>query len=197
MKQNITLVLISTMLSVLIGCQQHSERALPTEEDHNRFVQVENSSEQPNKDLTNEQIANHLADVAASVPNVHNATAVIAGPYAVVGIDVDKDLDRSRVGTVKYTVSEALRHDPYGKTAIVIADGDIYERIRHMGDKIQQGYPVQGVIDELAGIIARYMPDMPLPKNQPTEPDRNKEILPKHKDDQLDDIQDEQSNHKK
>src|SRR5699024_11699221 len=59
--------------------------------------------------------ADHLANVAGDVPNVKDATAVVAGPYAVVGIDVDKDLDRSRVGTIKYSVTEALQHDPYGK----------------------------------------------------------------------------------
>ena len=40
----------------------------------------------------------HLANLAASVPDVKKATALALGDYAVVAIDVDKDLDRSKVG---------------------------------------------------------------------------------------------------
>src|SRR5690625_7179540 len=82
-------------------------------------MQIENSQPNDNPPVENDQISNHLAKVANQVPNVNNATAIVAGPYAVVAIDVDKELDRSRVGTIKYSVSEALQHDPYGKTAVV------------------------------------------------------------------------------
>lgn len=98
----------------------------------------------------------------------------MAGPYAVVGIDVDKDLDRSRVGSIKYAVLEALQKDPYGKTAVVVADGDVVERIRSMSDKAGQGYPVQGFVDELSAIVGRYMPDFPINEDRPKERDQNK-----------------------
>src|SRR5699024_2457091 len=105
------------------------------------IIHVKDSSIEENQQFENKDIATHLANVASDVPNVHDAAAIVAGPYAVVGIDVDGTLDRSRVGTIKYTVSEALQHDPYGKTAVVIADADIMERIRSMRQNIQDGYP--------------------------------------------------------
>ncbi|WP_026570493.1 YhcN/YlaJ family sporulation lipoprotein [Sediminibacillus sp. JSM 1682029] len=179
---------------VLIGCQQ--EESLPDQENQDPTIQVENSDpgDGQQKNYTNQEIADHLASLAADVPNVNDASSVVAGPYAVVGIDVDKDLDRSRVSTIKYSVAEALHHDPYGKTAVVIADADGMERIRHMADKIQQGHPVQGFVDELSAVVGRYMPEIPINDDQPEEPDQNKEVIPKKDQQELDDIENDQSN---
>src|SRR5690625_7022580 len=141
-------------------------------------MQIENSQPNDNPPVENDQISNHLAKVANQVPNVNNATAIVAGPYAVVAIDVDKELDRSRVGTIKYSVSEALQHDPYGKTDAVVADADATERIRSMTRKMQDGYPVQGIIDELSAIVGRSMPNFPINENKPEESDQNKESIP-------------------
>lgn len=185
-------------LFIVVGCQQNDNNSLGTEEqNNNQYVQVENSDPTKKLNLSNGEIAAHLAKVANDVPNINNATAVVAGPYAVVGIDVDKDLDRSRVGTIKYAVTEALQHDPYGKTAVVVADADVVERIRGMSNKMKQGHPVHGVVDELAAIVGRYMPDFPISEDQPEEPDQNKKVIPKKDKQKLDDIQEEQSNHKK
>ncbi|WP_077325935.1 YhcN/YlaJ family sporulation lipoprotein [Virgibacillus siamensis] len=182
---------------LLTGCQQNQgEQSLPNEDQNNndRIVQIDDSDPMDKQNLSNGEIAQHLSNVASEVPNVNDAASVVAGSYAVVGIDVDKDLDRSRVGSVKYSVLEALKHDPYGKTAVVVADADVVQRLRNMGDKINQGYPVQGVVDELSAIVGRYMPDFPINENRPDEPDQNKKTTPNNKEKQLDDIEEDQSN---
>jgi len=187
-------VLIIACILLITGCQQNNEENnLSTEEPNNQYMQIDNTDQNGRDSLDNEQLATHLANVASNVPNVNNATAIVAGPYAVVGIDVDEHLDRSRVGTIKYSVTEALQHDPYGKTAVVIADGDITERIRLMGMKIRDGYPIQGIVDELSAIVGRYMPDFPINENQPTNPDQNKQIIPSEEKEELDQIEKEQS----
>lgn len=189
------LILILLPVLLLIACQQgNNEDALPDEEASDPYINVKNSGQSEQKELTNKQIANHLVGVADSVPDVNNSVAIVLGPYAVVGLNVDGNLDRNRVGTIKYSVLEALKKDPYGKTAVVVADGDVADRISEMNRKIQEGYPVQGVIEELAAIVGRYMPNFPVPENTPKNPDQNKEILPQNEKENLDDIQDEQSN---
>ncbi|ASK64443.1 hypothetical protein CFK37_16370 [Virgibacillus phasianinus] len=181
---------------IISGCQSDNEDiSLSDEKSNDRYLQVKDSDPADKQTLSNKEIADHLASIAAGVGNVNNATAVVAGPYAVVGIDVDKDLDRSRVGTVKYSVLEALQHDPYGKTAVVVADGDVMERLQQMRNKMGQGYPVQGVVDELSGIVGRYMPDFPINENKPKQSDQNKKVLPKKDEKKLDDIEEDQSNH--
>ncbi|MBR3119994.1 YhcN/YlaJ family sporulation lipoprotein [Oceanobacillus profundus] len=194
MKPHFTLLFLVGII-LLAACGQQEDPPLAEEQENNQLVQVKNSDPTKLEDLSNTEIANHLANVASDVPSVDDAAAIVAGPYTVVGIDVDKDLDRSRVGTIKYSVSEALYHDPYGKTAIVVADADVMERIRGMGDKMAQGHPVQGFVDELAAIVGRYMPEFPIMNNPPAEPDQNKEILSDEEQQKLDDIEGEQSNH--
>lgn len=188
-------ILISLPIFLLFACQQeNNENTLPNQETTDRYVEIKNSSQDTQENLTNSQIASHLVDVADSVPDVNNSVAIVLGPYAVVGLDVDGDLDRSRVGTVKYSVLEALQKDPYGKTAVVVADGDVADRIREMNRKVQEGYPIQGIVEELAAIVGRYMPNFPVPENMPKDPDQNKELLPEEEKDNLEDIQDDQSN---
>ena len=38
-----------------------------------------------------DDIAEHLVNIASSVPDVNDATALVFGRYAIVGIDVNKD----------------------------------------------------------------------------------------------------------
>src|SRR5690625_46228 len=95
----------------LVGCgQNNDDTSLPNEEQPNHLqnIQVKNSNPQQNDNLDFQEIATHLANIASDVPNVNGATAIVLGTYAVVGIDVEEELDRSRVGTIKYSVSEAL-----------------------------------------------------------------------------------------
>ncbi|NBJ70764.1 MULTISPECIES: YhcN/YlaJ family sporulation lipoprotein [Clostridia] len=192
----ITITLFS--LFVFTACnQENREEAISNEETDKQFEQVKNSDPNQPQQLSNTEIADHLANIASDVPNVNDAVSVVAGPYAVVGIDVDKDLDRSRVGTIKYSVLEALYDDPYGKTAVVIADADANERIRGMADKIEQGHPIYGIVDELAAVVGRYMPEFPINKNRPKESDPNKEVIPENEKEQLENTEEEQSNHYK
>lgn len=187
-------ILLFILLTVVVGCQQKNEDSTLLEQsDADKFIEVKDSSPEKKNNLDNEQIASHLARVASEVPDVRDAAAVVAGPYAVVGIDVNKEVDRQRIGSIKYTVTEALQDDPYGKTAVVVADADMTERLRGMADKIQEGYPIQGIVTELATIVGRYMPEMPINDNTPEEPDENKENISDQDEKKLEDIQKEQS----
>ncbi|HLR15077.1 MAG TPA: YhcN/YlaJ family sporulation lipoprotein [Bacillota bacterium] len=181
-------MILSCLAIILMACKDNNNNQ--TLDTNKQFQQVENSNPLPKEDASNNEIAAHLAQLANRVPDVNEATAIIAGPYAIVAIDVDETLERERVGTVKYSVSEALYKDPYGKSAVVIADADLIERFRQMGQQISDGFPIQGIVDELAAIVGRYMPVMPnkeAPRKQQDE-DVNDE------DSKLDDIQEEQSN---
>jgi YhcN/YlaJ family sporulation lipoprotein len=80
---------------------------------------------------------------------------------AVVGIDVDGTLTRSRVGNIKYSVAEAIRKDPRGVKALVTADMDISSRLAEMGRHISKGHPVSGFASEMADIIGRIIPQLP------------------------------------
>lgn len=105
--------------------------------------------------------ADRLVELARKVPKVHDATAVVIGKYAVVGIDVNAHLDRPEVGVIKYSVAEALKEDPQGANALVTADPDIVQRLREMAADIRRGHPVRGFAEELADIVGRIIPQLP------------------------------------
>ncbi len=142
-----------------------------------------------------------MVNLATSIPNVNDATAVVLGRYAIVGIDVNKNLDRSEVGSIKYSVAESLKNDPHGARAVVIADPDTNARLKEIYADIQNGKPVQGVMNELADISGRLMPEVPAdivepsPANQNTE--KPKQKLNKQEQQNLEKQQQEQSNHYK
>jgi len=119
--------------------------------------------------------AARLEALAESVAGVRDANCVIFGDYAIVGVDVEENLDRSRVGTIKYSVAEALRKDPDGARAVVTADIDLAQRIREIRDDIRQGRPIAGFAEELADIVGRLVPQFPGgagPKKDPEQAQR-------------------------
>jgi YhcN/YlaJ family sporulation lipoprotein len=120
-----------------------------------------------------QKVAQRLVSLATKVDNVNDATAIVAGRWAVVGIDVDAKLDRSRVGSIKYSVAEALKADPKGAYAIVTADIDTNYRLRQMAQEMRDGKPVAGVMDELAAIVGRLMPQVPRQVQDPDTADKN------------------------
>ncbi|UOQ43172.1 YhcN/YlaJ family sporulation lipoprotein [Halobacillus salinarum] len=187
------LMMFLCLALILAACQQQAdEESLLQEKQGNskvRYVTDADPSKLPKK--SRKQLAQHLAKLATDVPDVHDATAVVLGKYVAVGIDVDKDLDRSRVGVIKYSVAEALRHDPYGKQAVVIADADGVERLRGIGEKMSKGQPINALTDELSQIVARYMPEGPI--NDPQNTNSNKESVPGKQKKQLDKVEKNQS----
>ena len=183
-----------SFLFVAAGCAGNNDEKTALNNGQNNFITVNQPNNNVNGQLTGEQIAEHLVDLATRNPDVKDATAVVAGNYAVVGIDVDKGLERSRVGSVKYSVAETLKDDPYGAKAVVVADADMVERLREMRKDIQNGKPVSGVMNELAAIVGRLMPQIPYDINTDKGPNEgNNKQLKKGEKKQLDQIQKEQS----
>ncbi len=193
-------------LFLLFGCTQNQEGGMePRENRQNnqpRQVKVNNEQIEERDRISIQEASNRLAQTAKEMPGVKGATAVAAGNYAIVGIDVEDDLDRSEVGSIKYTVAEGLKNQPYGANALVVADPDIYARLQEIGSDIQNGRPIEGLANELADIAGRTIPEIPgnitESDNAPddaTEQQKNK--LSPNEDRQLEKEQEDQSNHHK
>ncbi len=186
-------------LFILFGCTGKEDKTARIDSNQNP-INVKNSTIEHVDQQTGQQISKHLSDLAASIPKVNDATAVVLGKYAIVGIDVNKDLDRSEVGTIKYSVAESLKNDPHGARAIVVADPDMNARLREIGEDIRKGEPIEGVMNELADIAGRLIPEIPADledphKLSPTE--IPKKTLNKSDQQNLENQQQEQSNHHK
>ena len=93
------------------GCSATKNEVAETKQN---VVSVKNTTFQNVDKQTGQEISQHLVELSTSIPNVNDATAVVLGPYAIVGIDVNQNLDRSEVGSIKYSVAESLKNDPHG-----------------------------------------------------------------------------------
>ncbi len=194
MKSMRSIVYLCMLLFFLTGCVKADYRASNDKE--KTQVSVQNTAARKENYRSNEKVAKHLSSLAASIPSVKDATAIVIGPYAVVGIDVDANLDRSRVETIKYSVAESLQHDPNGAKAVVVADPDLYERLQEMRRQLQSGRPA-GVMEELAAIVGRVMPQVPndILENQNIRSTRqNDDQMHKNEQQKLKNEQNEQSN---
>ncbi|MDQ8055282.1 YhcN/YlaJ family sporulation lipoprotein [Bacillus velezensis] len=180
------LFIIIQALFILTGCtavQDGRGRNIQNESADQRDakpIHVKNTAPETAKNPGRTDIAKHLVEVTEKIPGISDATAVVLGRYSVVGIDVDDNLERSKVESIKYTVAQALKNDPYGANAVVVADPDTVSRLRGMGSDIKAGRPVSGILDELAAIVGRVMPEVP---NDVT--DNEKESPTQSNDDQL------------
>lgn len=118
--------------------------------------------QQPGRSVKNEiALKDHLEQLAKRVPGVDGAHCVVLGKTAIVGLDVKGSLDRSRVGTIKYSVAEAIRKDPRHVNALVTADMDLSHRLAEMSRHVSQGRPISGFAAELADIVGRIIPQLP------------------------------------
>lgn len=170
------------------------------QEINNHLVKVKNTEIQGVDRKTGERTARHLEQLASSVPDVHSSKAIVLGKYAIVGIDIDADIERSEVGVIKYSVAEALKDDPYGARALVVADPDINARLAEISADILNGQPIQGILYELADITGRIIPETPGKLIQPN-PDKSiedpKRQLPAKDQQKLEQKQEKESYNKK
>lgn len=184
---------------VLAGCTTDKNKE-SAKNANQSLVKVKNSYIENVDRKTGQEISKRLVELATSIPNVNDATAVVLGKYAIVGIDVNSKIDRSQVGSIKYSVAESLRKDPYGANAVVVADADTMTRLKEIQADINKGRPIRGIMEELADVAGRLMPEVPgdlitpSPKNSTEKP---KKKLPQNKENKLDKEQNDQSNHYK
>lgn len=192
------ILMVTSLFLVLAACNNNNNNAQNNEKQS--LVNVKNSYIENVDRKTGQEISKRLVELATSIPNVNDATAVVIGRYAIVGIDVNSKIERSQVGSIKYSVAESLKKDPYGARAVVVADADTNQRLKEISADIKKGRPIQGIMEELADVAGRLMPEIPgdmiepNPKNAPEEP---KKKLPEDKKKSLEQDQEDQSNHYK
>ncbi|AGT31391.1 hypothetical protein M493_05460 [Geobacillus genomosp. 3] len=192
MKRNCWLAVLCLLL--LSGCNIGNDHEAG--ESNRSLVRVKNTVDEQVENKSGQEIARRLAEIANRVPNVHDAAAIVVGKYAIVGIDIGANVDASRVGTIKYSVAEALQKDPYGANAIIVADPDLYTRVRNIGQQIDDGRPVRAFMDEIADIVGRVMPEVPsdLFETTPEPTEENDGQLNRREERQLNERQEKQSN---
>lgn len=158
---------ITAAFLFITGCNAN-DNAGENGGNNQKVKQVRDSTTQEQGRESGQKISRRIVALAEQVPHVNGATAVVLGNVAVVGIDVDPNVDRSEVGTIKYSVGEALKDDPYGANAAIVADPDMNARLREVSQDIQSGQPIRGILNELSDITGRIIPEVPGDALNPT-----------------------------
>lgn len=98
--------------------------------------------------------ADRMAEVAATVDGVENATAVIVGATAYVGLDLDPDIDRRRADAVEEEVARRVNRAVPRYHVLVTSDADMLGQLTEIDNGLRAGQPMEqfrqrlDVIDE-------------------------------------------------
>jgi YhcN/YlaJ family sporulation lipoprotein len=155
------IALCSLLVGLLVGCTTENtapKQVSPKTQKISYTERVKQITPEPQYNKTTTNVANKLEQIATQMPHVKSATAVAIGKYSIVGLDLENNLDRGQIGTVKYSVAEALHKDPVGAHALVTADVDLVQRLKNISRDIRQGKPVSSVLEEVASIAERITP---------------------------------------
>ncbi|OEF99850.1 hypothetical protein BHF71_01360 [Vulcanibacillus modesticaldus] len=86
--------------------------------------------------------ADKMAEIAAKVPGVDDATVVIAGGNAYVALDLKDRVTTNEANSVEQQVYNALRRFATKYDIKITSDADLFGRLRDMGDNIREGTPL-------------------------------------------------------
>ena len=113
----ITILLLSFL--IITGCNQDQGASNTQKNDGNETpINVKNSVEEHVDRKTGQEISKHLVELATQIPEVNDATAVVLGQFAVIGIDVNSKLDRNKVETINFAKKRINKFNP----DIIISD---------------------------------------------------------------------------
>lgn len=79
------------------GTEGYDLHHVPPQQNMRGFNQGTKAPQTPNRNRDAQEVAERLVKLATRVEQVNDATAVVVGRWAVVGIDLDATLDRARV----------------------------------------------------------------------------------------------------
>ena len=103
-----------SLLLIAGGCQMKND---VTDEKNAELngQQFRNNVHNEINSTENKEISSRLEKATLEVPHVRAADAIVLGNYVFVAVDVDAEIERSQVDSIKYAVSERLQNDPDGK----------------------------------------------------------------------------------
>ena len=137
----------------------------------NDYRNAGGSNNSPNFGLNNTGGTTQADGIARSLEQmigVDNATVVVNGNTAYVGIDTDGDLTGRNISygnatdlpAVKRACAQRVRSsNPQIQTVYVSTDANFFERLRSVGNGVRKGSPMNGFRNELNTLIRGLTPE--------------------------------------
>lgn len=169
----VTLIILLVSLSI-IACQP-TEKPEDNNGDSYNDQNMNNNEDMNNEDMNNEdtgmgnenmngnQMDNKsemIADKLVEMQGVDDATVVISGNTAMVGVDISGTMEGNMTDKVKNDIKSKVREtDSNIKQVMVSASPDIFNRLDNIAQKINQGDAIEGFRDEINEIMKRMTPN--------------------------------------
>ncbi|NLM12571.1 MAG: YhcN/YlaJ family sporulation lipoprotein [Epulopiscium sp.] len=103
--------------------------------------------------------AKHIAEAITNLPKVEKATVIVTGNIALVGVELDSNINESEMDETKKLIEEkTFSADASLKNVSVTASPEIVKRIHSIAQDLNRGKPIEGLAEELGSIIRRITP---------------------------------------
>ncbi|NLW22374.1 MAG: YhcN/YlaJ family sporulation lipoprotein [Tissierellia bacterium] len=100
-----------------------------------------------------------IAERIANLKEINNASVLISGNTAIVGVDMDRNLQGNMTTALKQKIERIVRNaDDRITNVSITADPDLFTRISNMAKDIRDGRPVTGFAREFQEILRRISP---------------------------------------
>lgn len=107
----------------------------------------------------NVALARKIADRVEDIEVVNRAYVLISGDMAIVGVDMDSNLEGQVTNALKQRIERAVKKVDNNIVNVgVTADPDLLTRIRNMFKDMDDGNPIEGFVDEFQEIFRRITP---------------------------------------
>lgn len=168
MSRRLMIVLLVSLLAVLlaVGCapqQRPAPDTDPAPQQRNRplpDIQEGPANRVPDNDARDDtKRADNIANRIDELDGVDEATVIVSGVTAYVGIDMDKDIEGEMTDELKQKVIDTAQSADKVLTRVyVTADADTVQRLRNYAKDIERGQPATGLIRQIEELFRRPAP---------------------------------------
>ena len=153
------LVMLLVFGLIISSCNLLRRPALPEEGNQPNQPQQSNDPRQPppsRGSALEQELASEISVRTEELSGVDNASAIVLGNLALIGLELRDGLDHEHV---KELVSQDIQ-DNFDEIddVLVTSDPELMDQIAATADKIAQGRPTQEVFDEIYEIWDRMRP---------------------------------------
>ncbi|MCP3762374.1 YhcN/YlaJ family sporulation lipoprotein [Domibacillus sp. A3M-37] len=167
MKKISILAAASLAIFSLMGCNNNQDEEATNKDNNNGAENVvheenndTNDTDLDNNDQTRFEAAEEAADRVAKLDEIDSANVIVADQTAYVAVVMSDGKNEEVTEDVENKIAEQVKSsDSAIQTVYVSANPDFVDQMKDYGQRIREGDPVGGLVDEFSDMVRRVFPD--------------------------------------
>lgn len=167
MKKISILAVASLAIFSLMGCNNNQDEEAMNKDNNNGAENVvheenndTNDTDLDHNDQTRFEAAEEAADRVAELDEIDSANVIVADQTAYVAVVMSDGKNEEVTEDVENKIAEQVKSsDSAIQTVYVSANPDFVDQMKDYGQRIQEGDPVGGLVDEFSDMVRRVFPD--------------------------------------